>query len=160
MDMVRRVLDGCLIDTKCPKLAQKISPTSLEHHHQPEPLTQRRTTPCFHVVYVRFWPQHPNLNKQFSVFYPVQFWWACVKMLFWIFCNNCLFELLWPSNNSKQSGRSPLTSGINEAFSPREVLLTGYSLFFGPFSVNPRDGWKIPEVALSKKFTAAHQDQP
>lgn len=48
--------DGCLIDTKRPKPAQKISPTSLEHQQQPELLTQRRTTPSFHVVYVRFWP--------------------------------------------------------------------------------------------------------
>src|SRR4029434_274172 len=32
-----------------------------------------------------------------------------------------------------QSGYSPLTSGINKAFSPREVPLTGY--FLGPFSV-------------------------
>jgi len=39
-----------------------------------------------------------------------------------------------------QSGHSPLTSGINKAFSPRELLLTGYFLFFGPSSVNPRDG--------------------
>ena len=44
------------------------------------------------------------------------------------------------SISSNQSGPSPLTSGINKAFSPTELPLTGYFLFFGPFSVNPRDG--------------------
>jgi len=42
--------------------------------------------------------------------------------------------------SSKQSDHSLLNSGINKAFSPRELLLTGYFLFFGPFSVNLRDG--------------------
>ncbi len=37
-----------------------------------------------------------------------------------------------------QSGHSPLTSGINKAFSPTELPLNGYFLFFGTFSVNPR----------------------
>ncbi len=40
---------------------------------------------------------------------------------------------------SNQPGHSPLTSGIDKVFSPRELPLTGYFLFFGPFSVNPRD---------------------
>ena len=34
-----------------------------------------------------------------------------------------------------QSGHSPLTSGTNKAFSPSKVPLTGYFLFFRPFSV-------------------------
>jgi len=34
------------------------------------------------------------------------------------------------------SGHSPLTSNINAAFSPTELTLTGYLLFFGSFSVN------------------------
>jgi len=40
-----------------PKCAKKISPTPL-HHHQHELLRQGRTDPCFHVLYVKFWPYH------------------------------------------------------------------------------------------------------
>ncbi len=45
---------------------------------------------------------------------------------------------------SNQSAHSPLTSDINKTFSSTQLPLTGYFLFFGPFSVNPRDGcaWK------------------
>ncbi len=43
---------------------------------------------------------------------------------------------------SNQSNHSPLTSDINKAFSSTQLLLTGYFLFFGSFSVNPRDGCK------------------
>ncbi len=45
---------------------------------------------------------------------------------------------------SNQSAHSPLTSDINKAFSSRQLLLTGYFLFFWSFSGNPRDGcaWK------------------
>ncbi len=41
---------------------------------------------------------------------------------------------------SNQSVYSPLTSDISKACSPTQLPLTGYFLFFGPFSVNPRDG--------------------
>ncbi len=41
---------------------------------------------------------------------------------------------------SNQSAHSPLISDINKAFSSTQLLLTGYFLFFRPFSVNPRDG--------------------
>ncbi len=43
-----------------------------------------------------------------------------------------------------QSVHSPLTSDINKTFSSTQLPLTGYFLFFGAFSVNPRDGcvWK------------------
>ncbi len=37
------------------------------------------------------------------------------------------------------SNQSALTSDI-KAFSSTQLPLTGYFLFFGPFSVNPRDG--------------------
>ncbi len=40
---------------------------------------------------------------------------------------------------SNQSAHSPLTSDINKPFSSTQLPLTGYFLFFGPFSVNPRD---------------------
>ncbi len=45
---------------------------------------------------------------------------------------------------SNQSAHSLLTTDINKAFSSTQLPLTGYFLFFGPFSVNPRDGcaWK------------------
>ncbi len=41
---------------------------------------------------------------------------------------------------SNQSAHSPLTSDVNKAFSSTQLSFTGYFLFFGPFSVNPRDG--------------------
>ncbi len=37
---------------------------------------------------------------------------------------------------SNQSAHSPLTSDINKVFSSTQLPLTGYFLFFGPFSVN------------------------
>ncbi len=40
---------------------------------------------------------------------------------------------------SNQSAHSPLTSDINKAFLSTQLPLTEYFLFFGPFSVNPRD---------------------
>ncbi len=45
---------------------------------------------------------------------------------------------------SNQSAHSPLTSDINKAFSSTQLPLTGYFLFLGPFSINPRDdcAWK------------------
>ncbi len=53
-------------------------------------------------------------------------------------------HLLQVSNISNQSAHSPLTSDINKAFSSTQLPLTGYFLFFRPFSVNTRDGcaWK------------------
>ncbi len=55
---------------------------------------------------------------------------------------------------SNQSAHSPLTSDINKAFSSTQLLLTGYFLFFEPFSVNPRDGcaWKSHLNPLSCPF--------
>ena len=41
---------------------------------------------------------------------------------------------------SNHSAHFPLTSDINKAFWATQLLLTGYFLFFGPFSVNPRGG--------------------
>ncbi len=45
----------------------------------------------------------------------------------------CLFII------SNQSVHSSLTSDINKGFSSSQLSLTGYFLFLGPFSVNPRD---------------------
>ncbi len=41
---------------------------------------------------------------------------------------------------SNQSAHSLLTSDISKAFLSTQMPLTGYFLFFGLFSVNPRDG--------------------
>ncbi len=41
---------------------------------------------------------------------------------------------------SNQSVHSPLTSDINKSLLSTQLPLTGYFLFFGPFSVNSRDG--------------------
>ncbi len=63
---------------------------------------------------------------------------------------------------SNQSVHSPLTSDIIKAFSSTQLLLTGYfgyyGLFFGPFSVNPRDVlcMKIPVDQQFLKYS----DQP
>ena len=57
------------------------------------------------------------------------------------------------SLSAKQSDHSPLTSAINKAFSPRELLVTGYFNFFKPFSANPRDGCvlKFQPASLAPK---------
>ncbi len=55
------VFKRCSIGTKC---AKKISPTPLHHHHQPEPLRQGRTDPCFHVLYTKFWLYHLNVAAE------------------------------------------------------------------------------------------------
>ncbi len=49
---------------------------------------------------------------------------------------------------SNQSVHSPLTSDI-KAFSSTQLELTGYFLFFRPFSVNRRDGcvWKSQKIS-------------
>ncbi len=58
-------------------------------------------------------------------------------------CNEWLFDCCL-SIISNQSVHYPLTSDINKACSSTQLPLTGYFLFFRPFSVNPRDGrvWK------------------
>ncbi len=156
----------CTIGTKC---AKKISPTPL-HHHQPEPLRQGRMDPCFHVLYAKLSPYHLNHQTRqcFSNLLLSNFgdpvWivssvscsyltgaapgvvfccWStsasgfdvlCVQRWYsaYLGCNEWLFEL-----NTR-------TFDINKAFSSTQLPLTGYFLFFGPFSVNPRDGcvWK------------------
>ncbi len=42
---------------------------------------------------------------------------------------------------SNQSTHSPRISDINKVFSSTQLPLTGYFLFFGPFSINSRDGF-------------------
>ncbi len=56
------------------------------------------------------------------------------------YLNYCFLSII-----SNKSAHSPLTSDINKAFSSTQLPLTGYFLFFRPFSVNPRDGcaWKF-----------------
>ncbi len=50
---------------------------------------------------------------------------------------------------SNQSAYSPLTSDISKAFSSTQLPLTGYFLFFGPFSVNTRDGCVLKSQQIS-----------
>ncbi len=81
-----------------PKCANKISPTPLRHHHQPEPLRQDRMDPCFHVLYTKFWSYHLNAaeikthqtRQLFPIFYcPIL--WACV---------NCSLRFLFLADRS------------------------------------------------------------
>ncbi len=60
---------------------------------------------------------------------------------------------------SNQSAHSPLTSDINKAFSSTQLPLTGYFLFFRPFSVNPRDGCVCVEIPVDQQFLK-YSDQP
>ncbi len=53
---------------------------------------------------------------------------------------NGYFSYCGVSIISNQSAHSPLTSDIKKALSSTQLPLTGYFIFFGPFSVNPRDG--------------------
>ncbi len=53
---------------------------------------------------------------------------------------NVYFSYCCLSIISNQSAHSPLISDINKAFSSTQLPLTGYFLFFGAFSLNPRDG--------------------
>ncbi len=46
----------CSIGTKGPKVCQE--------NLQPEPLRQGRMDPCFHVLYVKFWPYHLNVAAE------------------------------------------------------------------------------------------------
>ncbi len=92
-------LNNAQLVLRGPKCAKKISPTPLHHHHQSEPLRQGRMDPCFHVLYVKFWP-HLNVAEEIQIhqtratFFQssiVQFWWACV---------NCSLRFLFLSDRS------------------------------------------------------------
>lgn len=50
---------------------------------------------------------------------------------------------------SMQSGHSPMFSDWEKAFSTRDLLHTGYFLFFVPFSVNIRDGHVVKSQYIS-----------
>lgn len=54
----------------------------------------------------------------------------------WVGLSHCCLPI-----RSKHSAHSPLTSDINQRFSPSELSLTREFLFFRSFSVNPRDGY-------------------
>ncbi len=51
------------------------------------------------------------------------------------YLNYCCLSII-----SNQSAHFPLTSDINKVLSSTQLPLTGYFLFFGPFSVNTRAG--------------------
>jgi len=59
-------------------------------------------------------------------------------LMCWAFRNALLQRSLltiWDTVAFLSAYHSPLTPGINKAFSPTELPLSGYFLFFGPFSV-------------------------
>ncbi len=58
---------------------------------------------------------------------------------------------------SNQSTHTPLTSDINKAFASTQLPLTGYFLFFGPFSLNPR--WLCVKIPVDQQFLK-YSDQP
>lgn len=61
--------------TQCVK---KISPTPLHQQQQRELLIQVRVDPWFYVIYIKFWPSHPNTAASFFQSFIVPFW-ALVK---------------------------------------------------------------------------------
>ncbi len=72
----------------------------------------------------------------------------CIPWLWWVVIwVTQLYRCL--SMISNQSAHSPLTSDINKAFLSTQLPLTGNFLFYGPFSVNPRDGcvWKSQQIS-------------
>lgn len=60
----------------------------------------------------------------------------------------------WLATSSVQSGNSPLTSGINNSCSPRELPLTGYSL-----DRLERIVWNMRKILADQKFMK-YSDQP
>lgn len=101
-----------------PKNAKNMSPTPL-HHWQPELLIQGRMDRRFHVVCAKFWSYHPNVETRFSDLLMSRHGEPC-----WTAAS--LYVISWQKWHHK-------------AFSPRKLLLSGWFLFFRPFSINPRD---------------------
>ena len=122
-----------------PKCAKKISPTLL-HHQQPE------QAGWIHALMFFTPNSDPTIWKSqqksrpgnvFPIFY--------CPFLVHFYC--CL------SISSKQSGHF-----LNKAFLLTELPLTGYFLFFGPFSVNPRRlCLKIPVDQQFLKYSVWYQ---
>ncbi len=182
--------ERCSVGTKGPKCAKKISPTPLNHPHQPEPLRQGRMDPCFHVLYCQIPdPYHLNIAAETKTHQTRQRISNLLLSNFVEACLNCSLRFLFLADRSghpvwssaavapsasgfrcvvrsemvflhtlvvtsgyssycclsiisNQSAHSPLT--INKAFSSIITAAHWIFLFFGPFSVNPRDGcvWK------------------
>lgn len=92
---------------------------------------------CWFIFPVLSWQERQSVWSSAAVVHQLQgfnmFWmlWLWRVVIFSCYC--LPFRL-------KQSGHSLQASGINKSFLLRELLLTGYFLFFGPFSINPRDG--------------------
>ncbi len=183
------VFKRCSIGTKRPKVCQEnISPTSLHHQHQPEPLRQSRMIHAFLFFTPNSDPtseccsRNQDSSEQATFFnlllssfgdlcesYPpcaVLSWqerhpvWSSAAGAHLLQGSTCcvfrdgILQILVVTSGylsycclsiiSNQSVHSPLTSDINKTFSSTQLPFTGYFLFFGPFSVNPRDGcvWK------------------
>ncbi len=149
-------LNDAQLALRGPECVNKISPTPLHHHHQPEPLRQGRMDPWFRVLYAKFWPYHLNVASEIKTHQTRQSFsklllsnfgepvWKPPFPYLTLVVTSGYLSYCCRSIISNQSAHSPLTSGINKAFSSTQLPLTGYFLFFGPFSVNSRDGcvWK------------------
>ncbi len=156
------------------KCAKKIPPTPLNHHHQPEPLRQRlscslrqiltlssecnsRNPDSSHVSNLLLsnfgdpvWIVASVSCSYLTEWQPVWFSAAGTHLLQgstccvfrYVFCRTWL--VIWVTVVFLSSLTSPFSSDINKALSSTQLPLTGYFIFFGPFSVNPRDGcvWK------------------
>ncbi len=131
-----------------PKCAQKISPTPLHHHQQPEPLIQSRMDPCFHVVYdPTIWmsQQQSRLLRPGNVFQSsiVQLWWACahwgLSFLFLADSSSTLLpfyqlEPVWPFSSDLCHRHGVFTQRTD-------------AVFFAPFSVVVRENLKPARLA-------------
>ncbi len=90
------------------KCAKKISPTPLHHHQQPEPLRQGRMDPCFHVLYVKFWPYHLNFAAEIETHQTRQhFYNLLLSNIFWWACVNCSLHFLFLADRMCQLSVKP-----------------------------------------------------
>lgn len=64
-------------------------PTSLHQKQQPDPLIQGGMNPCFHVIYIKFWPYHLNVTAEnWDSSDQATFLWTSVVRIWWA-CANC-----------------------------------------------------------------------
>ncbi len=141
----------CSIGNKSPKCAKKISPTPLHQHQQPEPLRQGRMIHAFMFFTPNSDPTSECGSRNQDSSDQVMFFFRVLQGSMCCVFRDGILQILVVTSGylsycclsiiSNQSVHSPLTSDIIKAFSSTQLPLTGYFLFFGPFSVNTRDGY-------------------
>lgn len=122
-------------------------PTTLSKSHSRNSNSSGQAT-FFQSSVVHIWSSHENYSFSFLFLTCSWSFTAVAHLLHGLLCCEVRDALLhtliitsgylsycWLSIRSKQSGHPPLTSGINETFSSRELMFTGYLLFFQQFSV-------------------------